>query len=49
MNYCLFQHEIDEFDTTISGPWMKKWEIVHINRHVESLEDEKLTWHAQQP
>ncbi|XP_076099551.1 uncharacterized protein LOC143069006 isoform X2 [Mytilus galloprovincialis] len=24
----------DEFDTTIQGPWMKKWEIVHVNRHI---------------
>jgi hypothetical protein len=23
----------DEFDTTLHGPWMKRWEIVHHNRH----------------
>ena len=23
-----------EFDTTISGPWMDRWELVHHNRHV---------------
>ena len=29
--------EDDEFDTTIHGPWMKRWEIVHHNRHTASL------------
>ncbi len=24
---------VDEFDTRISGPWMKKWPIKHHNRH----------------
>lgn len=24
-----------EFDTTLPGPWMKKWEIVHMNKHTE--------------
>ncbi|XP_033763921.1 uncharacterized protein LOC117345084 [Pecten maximus] len=24
-----------ELDTTITGPWMKQWEIVHMNRHVK--------------
>ncbi|KAJ8308228.1 hypothetical protein KUTeg_013102 [Tegillarca granosa] len=28
--------EAEEFDTTIQGPWMKKWEIVHVNRHVDA-------------
>ena len=23
-----------DFDTTISGPWMDRWELVHHNRHV---------------
>jgi len=39
----------DEFDTTISGLWMKKWEIVHMNRHTESLmksEDNPISWHS---
>ena len=27
----------DEFDTTIQGPWMKKWELVHKNRHTDRL------------
>lgn len=26
--------EASEFDTTIQGPWMKKWELTHINKHV---------------
>ncbi|KAK7488659.1 hypothetical protein BaRGS_00020112 [Batillaria attramentaria] len=34
-----------QFDTTIQGPWMKKWEMVHQNRHTATLSDEKLTWH----
>lgn len=29
--------EEDEFDTTIVGPWMTKWEVVHHNRHTASL------------
>jgi hypothetical protein len=28
-----FNEKEAEFDTTIPGPWMKKWEIVHHNRH----------------
>ncbi|KAL4237484.1 hypothetical protein ACF0H5_002200 [Mactra antiquata] len=27
--------EEEEFDTTIQGPWMKKWDIVHMNKHVD--------------
>ena len=27
----------DEFDTTLHGPWMKRWEIVHHNRHTASM------------
>lgn len=27
--------EDPEFDTTLPGPWMKKWEIVHMNKHTE--------------
>jgi hypothetical protein len=34
--------EEEEFDTTIQGPWMKKWEIVHMNKHVDRfMEQEK--------
>ncbi|KAH3859334.1 uncharacterized protein LOC127871842 isoform X2 [Dreissena polymorpha] len=42
--------EDDAFDTTIQGPWMKKWEIVHVNRHVEKFDMSKdlLTWHGHQ-
>ena len=35
----------EEFDTTIQGPWMKKWEIVHVNKHVDrfrKIEESKL-------
>ena len=27
----------DEFDTTISGPWMTAWPITHHNRHTRAL------------
>ena len=27
----------DEFDTTIHGQWMTRWEITHHNRHTEAL------------
>ena len=29
--------EGDEFDTTVHGPWMTRWEITHHNRHTEAL------------
>lgn len=47
LNLFWIQEEIDEFDTTIQGPWMKKWEIVHVNRHVErhrEMEDNPESW-----
>ncbi|XP_013416111.1 uncharacterized protein LOC106177776 [Lingula anatina] len=28
--------DVDEFDSTLSGPWMKKWEIVHHNKHTDA-------------
>lgn len=28
----------DEFDTTIAGPWMNRWRIVHHNRHTAQLD-----------
>ena len=34
-----------KFDTTIQGPWMRKWEMVHMNQHTDSLNNEKLSWH----
>ncbi|ESO90036.1 hypothetical protein LOTGIDRAFT_164337 [Lottia gigantea] len=27
----------EEFDTTITGPWMKKWDLIHMNRHTEKM------------
>eukprot|EP00095_Tigriopus_kingsejongensis_P003043 maker-scaffold971_size75022-snap-gene-0.7 protein:Tk03043 transcript:maker-scaffold971_size75022-snap-gene-0.7-mRNA-1 annotation:"phytanoyl- dioxygenase domain-containing protein 1 homolog" len=30
-----FNDEVDEFDTRISGPWMKRWPIKHHNQHTE--------------
>lgn len=36
-----------EFDTTIQGPWMKKWDIVHMNQHTSKLTDDILSsWHG---
>lgn len=47
--FNFFQKAEDEdFDITIQGPWMKKWEIVHVNDHVSKLETNKdyATWHG---
>ena len=27
--------EDPEFDTTLPGPWMQKWEIIHMNKHTQ--------------
>ncbi|XP_053403695.1 uncharacterized protein LOC123537801 [Mercenaria mercenaria] len=35
--------EEEEFDTTIQGPWMKKWEIVHMNKHVDRFMQQEET------
>ena len=35
----------DPFDTTISGPWMHNWPIVHHNRHTATLSTNTTTWH----
>ena len=29
----------DEFDTSVQGPWMNKWDIVHHNRHTAHIKD----------
>mmetsp|Transcript_23431 Transcript_23431/g.36664 ORF Transcript_23431/g.36664 Transcript_23431/m.36664 type:complete len:134 (+) Transcript_23431:1238-1639(+) len=31
------KQKVPELDTTIVGPWMRKWELVHHNRHTEAL------------
>ncbi|XP_069114957.1 phytanoyl-CoA dioxygenase domain-containing protein 1 homolog [Argopecten irradians] len=31
----------EEFDITIQGPWMKKWEIVHVNHHVNAHREQE--------
>jgi ectoine hydroxylase-related dioxygenase (phytanoyl-CoA dioxygenase family) len=37
----------DEFDTTIAGPWMLKWEMTHTNRHTDALKNGDITsWHS---
>ncbi|CAF1597011.1 unnamed protein product [Adineta ricciae] len=38
------QHD-DPFDTTISGPWMHNWPIVHHNKHTEKLTTNSTSWH----
>eukprot|EP00794_Sanderia_malayensis_P012089 gene12089-13335_t len=30
--------EDDEFDTTVAGPWMTRWEIVHHNKHTKTFQ-----------
>lgn len=42
------QAEDEDFDTTIYGPWMKKWDIVHVNQHVAKFnkENDQTTWHG---
>lgn len=39
------KQEDDPFDTTISGPWMHNWPIVHHNKHTDKLTDNFSTWH----
>ena len=37
----------DQFDTTIHGPWMRRWKIVHHNKHTESLKTAGgSSWHS---
>ena len=39
------------FDTTIHGPWMRRWEIVHHNKHTASLlkqsDSIESSWHPR--
>jgi len=39
------KQEDDPFDTTISGPWMHNWPIVHHNKHTAKLTHNVSTWH----
>ena len=41
--------DVDEFDTNIHGPWMKRWDIVHHNKHTASLKDGGSSWHSHKP
>lgn len=38
--------ENDPFDTTISGPWMANWPLVHHNRHTATLRENSTNWHS---
>ena len=33
--------EVDQFDTTITGPYMEMWKIVGHNKHLAQFLDEK--------
>jgi len=35
----------DAFDTTISGPWMMQWPVVHHNKHSQALLPNASSWH----
>ena len=40
-------YTLEDFDTTIHGPWMKRWDIVHHNRHTESMkQNDGSSWHS---
>lgn len=42
----LKEREVDDpFDTTISGPWMHNWPIVHHNKHTVKLTSNASSWH----
>lgn len=35
-----------DFETALEGPWMKKWELTHMNRHTDKLKDGiSVSWH----
>jgi len=38
----------DRFDTTIAGPWMNQWPLLHHNKHTAAFKPDKGTtsWHA---
>ena len=38
----------EEFDTTLHGPWMERWEITHHNRHTQAMLNNKgrLSYHS---
>ncbi|KAH9505053.1 hypothetical protein Btru_061527 [Bulinus truncatus] len=38
---CKGKVEDDPFNTILVGPWMKKWEMTHTNRHTEKLTSKK--------
>lgn len=33
--------ESDPFDTTVTGPWIGRWEIVNVNKHTQAFVDNK--------
>lgn len=39
-------YEKEAFDTTIHGPWMKRWKIKHHNKHTDALTTDGSSWHS---
>ena len=47
LQFFLFQKDKFTLDTTITGPWMKNWELTHMNRHTDGLKKEGgSSWHS---
>ena len=46
IEYFMRQDEkYDDLVPEISGPWMRRWEIVHHNKHTASLVENECNWH----
>ena len=43
---AVMQVDSDPFDTSIHGPWMKRWNIVHHNKHTNSMLTGGSSWHS---
>jgi len=43
--FVIQDEEVNELTSEVNGPWMKRWEIVHHNRHTESMVDGTTSWH----
>ena len=46
--HTIATESVDEFDTNIHGPWMTRWDIVHHNKHTDTLA-EGSSWHSHSP
>ena len=47
LSYLILKPSADwDFETAIEGPWMKKWELTHLNRHTDKVSnDVSIGWH----